>query len=75
MMVGTESTSRRPSQGQAQLSTPVKEPLQVRIPVKIKRAFKSHAALRGIEPNQLFVEIWESYEARLNGRSADSETS
>ena len=39
-----------------------KEPLQVRIPVGIKRAFKSHAALRGMEPNALFVEVWEHYE-------------
>jgi hypothetical protein len=40
-----------------------KEPLQVRIPVSVKRRFKSYAALRGIEPNALFVEIWEHYES------------
>jgi hypothetical protein len=40
-----------------------KEPLQVRIPVSVKRRFKSYAALRGIEPNTLFVEIWEHYES------------
>lgn len=39
-----------------------KEPLQIRIPTGVKRAFKSHAALRGIEPNALFVEVWEHYE-------------
>jgi len=39
-----------------------KEPLQVRIPVAVKRAFKSAAALRGMEPNQLFVEVWDHYE-------------
>ena len=39
-----------------------KEPLQVRIPRDVKRRFKAHAALRGIEPNELFVEIWEQYE-------------
>lgn len=39
-----------------------KEPLQVRIPATVKRRFKAHAALRGIEPNQLFVEMWEQYE-------------
>jgi hypothetical protein len=39
-----------------------KEPLQVRIPVAIKRRFKAHAALRGIEPNELFVEVWDHYE-------------
>lgn len=39
-----------------------KEPLQVRIPTGVKRAFKSLAALRGIEPNALFVEVWEHYE-------------
>ena len=42
-----------------------KEPLQVRIPVAVKRRFKSHAALRGLEPNELFVELWEQYEATL----------
>lgn len=39
-----------------------KEPLQVRIPGPVKRRFKAHAALRGIEPNELFVEMWEHYE-------------
>jgi hypothetical protein len=39
-----------------------KEPLQVRLPVKVKRRFKAHAALRGLEPNELFVEVWEHYE-------------
>lgn len=39
-----------------------KQPLQVRIPGSVKRRFKAHAALRGIEPNELFVEMWEHYE-------------
>jgi soluble lytic murein transglycosylase-like protein len=39
-----------------------KEPLQVRIPGALKRQFKAHAALRGIEPNELFVEMWQHYE-------------
>ena len=39
-----------------------KEPLQVRIPARIKRAFKTRAAMRDIEPNRLFVEMWEHYE-------------
>ena len=39
-----------------------KEPLQVRIPAPLKRKFKAHAALRGIEPNELFVEVWQHYE-------------
>jgi hypothetical protein len=39
-----------------------KEPLQVRIPVLLKRKFKAHAAMRGIEPNELFVEVWQHYE-------------
>ena len=42
-----------------------KEPLQVRIPVSVKRRFKSFAALKGIEPNELFVEVWAFYEAGL----------
>ncbi len=45
--------------------TAEKEPLQVRIPVGVKRRFKSHAALRGLEPHQLFVEMWQLYEAGL----------
>jgi len=40
-----------------------KEPLQIRIPTAIKRRFKAHAALRGLEPNKLFVEVWDHYEA------------
>lgn len=40
----------------------VKEPLQVRIPGAVKRRFKAHAALLGMEPNELFVEVWEHYE-------------
>lgn len=39
-----------------------KEPLQVRIPTAVKRRFKAHAAMRGLEPNELFVEVWENYE-------------
>lgn len=42
-----------------------KEPLQVRIPVAVKRRFKAHAAMRGLEPNALFVKLWEDYETRL----------
>ncbi len=51
-----------------------KEPLQVRIPVSIKRAFKSAAALRGIEPNQLFVEIWDHYERTGGSNNPDART-
>jgi len=49
-----------------------KEPLQVRIPVGVKRRFKAHAALRGIEANELFVEVWEYYERR-NPRATTTE--
>ncbi len=35
----------------------------MRVPVGIKRRFKSYAALKGVEPNELFVEIWQFYEA------------
>ncbi|MBY0337330.1 MAG: hypothetical protein K2X11_11995 [Acetobacteraceae bacterium] len=44
-----------------------KEPLQVRIPVAVKRRFKAHAAMHGKEPNQLFVEVWEFYERAKGG--------
>jgi hypothetical protein len=49
-----------------------KEPLQVRIPTPIKRAFKSRAALRGLEPNELFVEVWEHYERTHPGEKPRS---
>ena len=49
-----------------------KEPLQVRIPVSLKRRFKSHAALRGLEPHELFVEMWEVYERTLELKPADT---
>jgi hypothetical protein len=42
-----------------------KEPLQVRIPTALKRRFKAYAALRGLEPNELFVEVWEHYERAI----------
>ena len=41
---------------------PAKEPLQVRIPTQVKRQFKAAAAMRGLEPNELFVEVWEHYQ-------------
>ena len=47
-----------------------KEPLQVRIPVAVNRRFRSHAALRGLEPHELFVEVWEHYEASLRPEAA-----
>jgi hypothetical protein len=60
-MVGTKqiNDSRR---GARQSKGVEKEPLQVRIPSSVKRAFKSQAALQGLEPNELFVEIWEQYQ-------------
>ncbi len=63
------ATKRHTESARASANTPArvveKEPLQVRIPVIVKRRFKSHAALRGMEPNELFVEVWERYEASL----------
>lgn len=49
-----------------------KEPLQVRIPVPIKRRFKAHAAMRGLEPNELFVEVWTHYERTVVGANSES---
>lgn len=46
-----------------------KEPLQVRIPALIKRRFKAHAASLGLEPNELFVEIWAYYEGAVINKS------
>jgi hypothetical protein len=51
----------------------LKEPLQMRIPVVVKRRFKSHAALKGIDPNELFVEVWEFYE--MNNKLTTNEGS
>lgn len=58
LMVGQRHDSRRDER----VISSDKEPLQVRIPRGVKRAFKSQAALRGLEPNELFVEIWELYQ-------------
>ena len=49
-----------------------KEPLQVRIPISVKRRFKSCAALNGVEPNELFCEMWAYYEA-AHANPADKE--
>lgn len=48
--------------------TNAKEPLQIRIPAHLKRKFKAHAALLGLEPNELFVEVWEQYERTRSKR-------
>lgn len=50
--------------------TPKKEPLQLRLPVQVKREFKAHAAIRGLEPNELFVEVWEYYARAHEGTKA-----
>jgi hypothetical protein len=59
----------RPARYRAEAAQPgsaphevAKEPLQIRIPVLVKRSFKAHAAMRGLEPNELFVEVWNHYE-------------
>jgi hypothetical protein len=52
-MIATKSKRATPQE---------KEPLQVRIPIDVKRAFKSAAALRGMEPNELFIEMWYQYQ-------------
>lgn len=46
-----------------------KEPLQVRIPRDIKRRFKAKAALMGMEPNELFVRMWDVFEREEDERS------
>lgn len=50
-----------------------KEPLQVRIPAVAKRRYKAHAAQRGMETNELVVEIWDYYEASHRGSAATKE--
>ncbi|HTK35591.1 MAG TPA: hypothetical protein VL358_09955 [Caulobacteraceae bacterium] len=66
-MVAAKHATRRVQP--AALDLDAKEPLQIRIPVRVKRAFKAHAALRGLEPNELFVEVWGQYESTIAGRS------
>ena len=61
----TEPHSAEKSKLRAPDAPADKEPLQVRIPVAVKRRFKSHAAARGLEPHELFVEVWAQYEAGL----------
>jgi hypothetical protein len=39
-----------------------KEPLQIRLPVSVKRKFTAHAVLRGLDLNEQFQEVWEHYE-------------
>jgi hypothetical protein len=64
MAIATRKPARVPEGKSGPADTGLeKAPLQVRIPVSVKRRFKSHAALRGMEPNALFVEIWEHYES------------
>lgn len=46
-----------------------KEPLQARIPGSVTRRFKAYAALRGMEPNDLFVEVRE-HDQRTNTAGA-----
>lgn len=64
-----EVSSRKP------LGFEKKEPLQVRIPVAVKRQFKSHAALKGIEPHELFCEVWSFYEAAQKSKPTSGEGS
>ncbi len=47
-----------------------KQPLQVRIPISVKRKFKTHAAMHGLEPNELFVEVWHHYEETKLSKNA-----
>jgi hypothetical protein len=54
-------------------SISAKEPLQVRLPTSIKRRFKAHAAMRGMEANALFVEMWEHYERTRSNTNATKE--
>lgn len=61
-MTAVVKSSKNTSVPRKAASLAEKEPLQVRIPTKVKRAFKSAAALRGMEPHELFVEVWNHYE-------------
>jgi hypothetical protein len=54
---------REPREGKSRTCAEIsKEPLQVRIPQEVKRRFKAHAAMQGIAPHELFVQVWEYYE-------------
>jgi hypothetical protein len=60
-MIATVRTASGEKKGHHPAPPDTKEPLQVRIPTAVKRRFKAHAAMRGMEPNELFVEVWEHY--------------
>ncbi len=62
--VATSSRDQRKIQA-GSLPIARKEPLQIRIPTSIKRRFKSYAALRGLDANELFIEVWQQYEKNL----------
>ena len=73
MQTCTMNTSRTSSDVEAKLpaSNELKEPLQLRLPVSVKRQFKACAALRGCEPHQLFVEVWKHYQQTVGTRVGD----
>jgi len=70
--MNTPRTFLGPNAG-VQFAAKPKEPLQIRLPAGIKRQFKAHAALRGLEPNELFVEVWQHYERTKIGTLSSSE--
>ena len=61
-MVSPASPITAPAKQSSEPTEEAKEPLQMRIPVPVKRRFKALAAMRGLEPNELFVEVWNHYE-------------
>ena len=69
-MQATPARAHRHGSGSAPIGAgDAKEPLQVRIPVALKRRFKAHAAMRGLEPNELFVQVWEHYETAFRHKN------
>lgn len=73
-MAATPIPSDSPARLRSQTAAGGKEPLQVRIPTAIKRRFKAHAAIRGLEPNELFVEVWNYYERTLVAATTSGDT-
>ena len=73
-MAATQIPSDSPTCPRSPTAAGGKEPLQVRIPTAVKRRFKAHAAIRGLEPNELFVEVWDYYERTMVATTTPGDT-
>lgn len=73
-MATTQTPTDAPIASRSTPATGGKEPLQVRIPTAVKRRFKAHAAMLGLQPNELFCEVWDHYERTRPTAAAPGDT-